>query len=291
MLASYLPFAGLTLSLAALWLRRDASAGFRRHAWKFCLGAAVLAALAVDVVEPLGCVWLATFALAVQVFATSPNRGGRTVSAIAIVALGGALIAHRLSGFHNPRVISGLQLSADAIPYRLHLNFDKTCVGLILLALAHPLLRSGAEWRDMLRRAWPIAVGLLGVTLVLSLAIGYVRFAPKFPREAWLWIWANLCFTCMAEEAFFRGFIQFRLSQAWASVHGGKGLALGVAAVLFGLAHFGGGPVYVVLATIAGAGYGWVYLRTGGRIEASILTHFMLNAVHFFGFTYPALQR
>ena len=65
---------------------------------------------------------------------------------------------------------------------------------------------------------------------------------------------------------------------------------LSVAAGLFGLVHAGGGPTYVVLATLAGVGYGWVFLRTG-RIEASILTHFALNAVHFLGFTYPALAR
>ena len=37
-----------------------------------------------------------------------------------------------------------------------------------------------------------------------------------------------------------------------------------------------------------GLGYGWVYLRTE-RIEASILTHFLLNCIHFVFFTYPAL--
>ena len=36
-------------------------------------------------------------------------------------------------------------------------------------------------------------------------------------------------------------------------------------------------------------GYGAVYLRTG-RIEASILVHFMLNVVHIFFFSYPALD-
>jgi len=39
---------------------------------------------------------------------------------------------------------------------------------------------------------------------------------------------------------------------------------------------------------VAGIGYGWAYRRTG-RIEASILTHFSLNSLHFLLFTYPAL--
>ena len=142
----------------------------------------------------------------------------------------------------------------------------------------------------MVARAWPIAAGLIGLLLVLSFSSSYVRFAPKFPKESWLWISVNLCFTCVAEEALFRGFIQAQLQRLWQKVPRGEWLALAVAAVLFGLAHAGGGPVYVVLATVAGVGYGWAYLRTG-RIEASILTHFALNATHFFFFTYPALQR
>jgi hypothetical protein len=130
---------------------------------------------------------------------------------------------------------------------------------------------------------------MLLVLLGLSLASGYVRFDPKFPRESWLWITVNLCFTCVAEEALFRGFIQAQLARLWGNVVRGGWYALLVSAVLFGLAHAAGGPAYVTLATIAGVGYGWAYLRTG-RIEASILTHFAVNATHFFGFTYPALQ-
>jgi membrane protease YdiL (CAAX protease family) len=117
-----------------------------------------------------------------------------------------------------------------------------------------------------------------------------VSFDPKFPRESWLWMGVNLGFTCVAEEALFRGFIQAQLQRLWRNRPRGAWLALSVAAVLFGLAHAGGGPAYVALATVAGVGYGWVYLRTG-CIEASILTHFALNATHFFFFTYPALQR
>lgn len=67
-------------------------------------------------------------------------------------------------------------------------------------------------------------------------------------------------------------------------------LAITVSSVLFGLAHFAGGVSYVVLATIAGVGYSLAYARTR-RIESAVVTHFGVNAVHFFGFTYPHLAR
>jgi uncharacterized protein len=67
-------------------------------------------------------------------------------------------------------------------------------------------------------------------------------------------------------------------------------VALLVASALFGLAHFGGGWLYVIAATLAGLGYGWAYLRTK-RIEASMFVHFALNATHFLFFTYPFAAR
>jgi hypothetical protein len=142
----------------------------------------------------------------------------------------------------------------------------------------------------MLVTAAPWAGGLIALLLALSLAAGYVRFEPKFPAEAAQWAGVNLLFVCVAEEALFRGFIQAQLQRVWEGRAWGPGLALGVAAGLFGLAHAAGGATYVALATVAGLGYGWIYRRTQ-RIEASILTHFALNAVHFFAFTYPALEQ
>ena len=59
-----------------------------------------------------------------------------------------------------------------------------------------------------------------------------------------------------------------------------------IAALLFGIAHAKGGPLLIVLASIAGVGYGYAYLSSK-RIEAAILTHFALNALHFVAFTYP----
>ena len=65
-------------------------------------------------------------------------------------------------------------------------------------------------------------------------------------------------------------------------------IALVFSAVLFGLAHLGGGLSYALAATVAGLGYGAAYLRTQ-RIEAAMAVHFSVNALHFLLFTYPRL--
>ncbi|MGB9092022.1 MAG: CPBP family glutamic-type intramembrane protease, partial [Pseudomonas farsensis] len=56
-----------------------------------------------------------------------------------------------------------------------------------------------------------------------------------------------------------------------------------------GLAHAGAGWQWVLLATLAGVGYGLAY-RFGG-LAAAIATHFGLNLLHFGLFTYPMLAR
>ena len=66
--------------------------------------------------------------------------------------------------------------------------------------------------------------------------------------------------------------------------------AIAVGSLLFGLSHFAGGTSYIVLATVAGLGYGIVYQRTQS-IEMSMLAHFTLNTTHFLLFTYPQALR
>lgn len=281
----------LTLAVFALWLGADPhSPAWRRYGWAFIYALAATTALATGILTWIGLGWIAALAAATAVFARGTNAPWtRRLAATLIVLLAAGLMTHQLPGFQNPRAIPPLQFTADATPFRLHLNFDKTAVGVLLLGLCHARVAGAAEWRALLAGVAPIAAAVIAVLMAAATVFGYVRFEPKFPDQSWLWLWVNLCFTCVAEEAVFRGFIQAQLQRAWRSIRHGTWLALVVASLLFGLAHFGGGAAYVALSTLAGLGYGWAYLRTG-RIEASILTHFALNAVHFFGFTYPALQ-
>jgi len=285
-------FTLLALSVLSLWLGGDDRApALRRNLWLRFFAASLAAALVFGIVRPLGLVSVVAIAAATYGF-SRPAAGKlqKAAAGLAIFALAAGLMLHRLPGFNNPRVIDAVRFTADAVPFTLYLNYDKVLVGLFFLGWCHVRISRGSDWRAMLATAAPRAAGLLVLIMALSLAAGYVRFDPKFPAETWLWLGVNLGFTCMAEEAIFRGFLQAQLQRLWQHRSGGPWLALGVAAVLFGLAHAAGGATYVALATVAGFGYGWVYQRTQ-RIEASILTHFALNTVHFLCFTYPALQR
>jgi hypothetical protein len=212
------------------------------------------------------------------------------VAALPIIVLTVLLGMHALPGFSNPLIARDVVLSPGAAPYTLYFNFDKTIAGILLLAVAAiPLLRSGSDWREAIRRAAPIIALNVVVAMLLSIAFGYVRFQPKWTSFFWLWATVNLLLTCLSEEAFFRGFVQRELTNALSSKRWGVGVAIGVSAVLFGAAHFAGGWRYVLLASVAGAGYGIAYHRSRS-IEIAMLAHFALNATHFLLFTYPSVR-
>jgi hypothetical protein len=118
------------------------------------------------------------------------------------------------------------------------------------------------------------------------MALGYLTWQPKWTSLFWIWAPVNLFFTCLSEEALFRGFIQRELASALHGTRYGNWVAIAVSALLFGLAHFAGGASYVALAAAAGVGYAIVYQRTQS-IEMAMLAHFALNATHFLLFTYP----
>jgi membrane protease YdiL (CAAX protease family) len=237
---------------------------------------------------PVALLWLVAAATMIQLPALLRLAGVQKALCLAgFLATAVALFMHAAPGFNNLIVINNVQLSPGSHPFTMYLNFDKTAVGLFLL-LFWVKERQKREFTK--KDAATLVICLCAVIAVLfpaAVLSGFIRFDPKFPAETWIWMVNNLFFVCLAEETLFRGFIQKGITEAFGNTRAATISAIGTAAVLFGLAHFDGGPTYVLLATLAGVFYGIAYHRTN-RIEASILVHFGLNAVHFFFFNYPA---
>jgi membrane protease YdiL (CAAX protease family) len=285
-----LTFGLLSAAVAALWLRPRRGGDEPRAAPVLLLLAlAAVVGLCYGLVDAWG---LASLALLAGLgWATYRSRlpvAARAAAGAGLLALAGGLALHLVPGFDNPKVIAGEVLTPGALPYTRYLNFDKTAVGVVLLLFGGGLIAAGREWGRMLRFILPVVGVLVAVVLPLALVLGHVRFEPALRPHLVLWAWTNLFFTCVAEEALFRGFIQRRLERWLEGWRHGGALSLAAAAALFGLAHLAGGWGYVLLSTVAGLGYGWA-MRRSGRIEGAIVAHFLLNALHFGLFTYPAL--
>ena len=200
------------------------------------------------------------------------------------------LIVHALPGFHNIRVLNHLMITEDAVPLTMYWNFDKTLVGIFILGFMTPLIHTWSEVQIIFKKALlPVTLTILAVVF-LAFQLKFIHFSPKLSSHIFVWATTNLLFICTAEEAFFRGFVQRYLCLWFTRVKGGDLIAIAIASLLFGVSHYHGSSLkYMALATMAGMGYGFVYWRTKS-IEASIITHFSLNTIHFLFFTYPALM-
>jgi uncharacterized protein len=276
-MAEHLTTALLLLAAPALWLHRGLACAL--------LSAAVLAGSLAGVVGGLGAAVLLGLAFLAHAYA-SGNEGARgwTIWA-AILFASGALYLHLVPQFEGWRVLGPIRIGEGA-PYGKWLSLDKVGAGIILLALALPDQFGKEGWAAMLRGAAPVLVVTpLGIA-VPALASGYVALDVTLTPVFLAWAVLNLLTTCLPEEVLFRGIFQKRLVEA--SVRRGFPAhpAIVLSAGVFGAAHLAGGPVYVVLAWFAGLGYGYAYHFTG-RIEAAILCHFAVNAIHFLLFTYP----
>jgi membrane protease YdiL (CAAX protease family) len=284
-----LAFGALTLALAALWAPRVSASAHAAQWWTLPFVLAVVAALAGGLVDARGVLVLLLFAAACLVANRAAGRGTRRAAHAVMLAACAGLLLHVIPGFDNPRVLDQVVLGSGSEPYTKYLSFDKGVVGLFLLGIYAPDRVARDEGlRHGVGFLWRFAI-LTAAVMGLSLASGYIRWDPKLPSWWPLWTWSMIFLTALPEEAIFRG-----VAQSWLGKRlGGTSRAATVAAVmigtLFGLAHIGGGPVYVVLATAAGIGYGWIYAATRS-IGAAVAAHAGLNIIHFVLFSYPSLR-
>ena len=264
----------LLASVAGLWARREFGLAL--------FAGAILAGLAEGVLLPLGALALGAFALGAWFYGS--DRGGWPLW-VALLVGAAALSLHVAPGFEGWIALGPVSVGEGA-PYGKWLSLDKTGVGVLLVGLALPAIWGRRDWPGMLRGAAPFLILTPLVLAVLGLASGAIRWDFTPVPVFFQWAALNLLSTCVAEEALFRGLLQTRLVAAATARGLSPHPAILVASLVFGLAHFPGGPGLVALATAAGLCYGYAYHRTG-RLEAAILAHFALNAAHFLLFTYP----
>lgn len=205
-----------------------------------------------------------------------------------------ALALHWVPGFNNLPIVIDERITSDAIAFTLYANFDKAMAGLFLCAYFYSnkkALKADSNKAGPLNVKQPIFIIIATVlaSLTAALTLGLVSFNPKVPNFWLAFIAINLLFTCVAEEALFRGLLQTKLSQIITSTRPAL-LAPIMTAAVFALAHFAGGFNYVLVSFITGLGYGYIFYKTQ-RLEWAIMCHWLVNVCHFFLFTYPMLSK
>lgn len=284
----------LALAVAAVWLPSPIVFQERRvPSWLALFTAATASALWSESIDARGLAWLLSIGVLYTVSQQVVDSRARALANIATVMLIFALGIRVLPGFAPGVFAEGIKVSSDAPSMRLTFHFDQGAAGLLFVALYCRRTQTLSELGAVMRRTALIATVTVVAVIGIALAVGFVRLDPKLPALTLPHFIKLLLWTAVLEEGFFRGVLQERLAQA-SFVASRPSLSpwlpVAVSSVLFGLVHAGGGLLYIGLATLAGIGYSMAYAMTR-RIEAPIVVHFLVNAVHFAGFTYPNIAQ
>jgi hypothetical protein len=209
------------------------------------------------------------------------------LAATALVCYG--LGIHGFGGFANPLVVDNFRITQDSKSFTLYWNYDKACAAYFLILIYQSTAGQHPASSPNIQQSAAAFLITLTVTFTVAYGLGLIRWEPKIPDFLFAWALSNLFITAAAEEAFFRGLIQHSLQQNLSPFTNHAGIvSITIAGVVFGIAHIAMGTSYALVATIAGFGYGWIFHLTK-RIEASILAHYLLNAIHVLFFTYPMI--
>jgi membrane protease YdiL (CAAX protease family) len=222
-----------------------------------------------------------------------PDRGAvsEAIWAAADVTLAVALVAHGLPERWHTILVGFVFL---AVTYALVWRRDDDYVRRTGLALGGLVLPGHLPLRSIARAAAASLAWALGFAAIVAVPFYFgwrawwEHTAPRFafslsvePLDAANEIAGQFFVIALPEEAFYRGYLQSRLDDAWPPRWRVLGASVGpgllVASAIFALGHVATIPLPTRLAVFFPALlFGWLRARTGG-IGASVCFHVICN--------------
>ncbi|MBB5018532.1 hypothetical protein HNQ59_001821 [Chitinivorax tropicus] len=276
----YLSCLLLALTIAWCLLAPPTHAAFHAIRWAG-VSLTSLSGWLAGLITPIGLLSLLGLAVLMAARARCRMAWHRNMLTTLAVLAALAMALHMLPGFERVVIFHGI-LSEGSTPARISWTLDKALAGLMLFGLYVPSTAPRPA------KTWLIfAISLMLGILMLGVFSGMLNWSPKTINQVALhWLFGNLFLTTFAEEVVFRHWLQNSLAHHLAHRRFGTPMSIALAGVAFGVAHLAGGPLYALLATLAGCAYGLVYATFPSR-WSPVLAHTAFNSLHFFLLTYP----
>ena len=261
----FLSFFALLMTLISLWIHKSP------WLWLSFLTISYILALQSGLAKPFSLIPVGSLLLIHVMLRRNLPQSSRFILVISAILISVALLFHWIPGFHNYRDKVG----------GFWINFDTPFIGLFVLALQLPLIRSLNEAFNLSYRVIPLTGLTVALLLFLGHSSGSLRWNFSWPLHFSLRLVTTLFFTIIPQEAFFRGFIQ-RECFKWlgSSLKGHIGSVL-ISSIAFTLCHLYWISALQPLAFIflAGLIYGSLYQYTQA-IESSIFCSFILTILN-----------
>lgn len=270
---NFLVFFTLAMATTSFWLRRSI------WLWGGFLITSLILAVTASVANPFSLIAILGLAGLHFLFVQDEESPQHWLYFFLITIISVFLILHWMPGFHNWHIEG-----------KLWLNYDKPFIGFFVLAWHLSLLKNGSAWLHMLLKAVPLILLGIAAMIVLAITNGAIVYDFKWPPHLLLRLVSNLFFVTIPEEAFYRGFFQRFLTRKLGSGILGATGSLVLTSLLFTVLHLQWGAPTMLLSFVflASLIYGLIYHITRS-IEAAILCHVSLNAIHMIFFSYHAL--
>lgn len=237
-------------------------------------------------IELIGLAIISVCWVSIRGFAISQNVVFKLVFLVLLACIAYGISFHMLPGFNNILLLENYLSGEGAATTNRYLNFDK---GFLMLFLLDYYIRNKQSAKLMPAISFSIFLSIITMAILAGIAMnaGFVKLSPKIPPMITSWIFLNLL-VALSEEALFRGFLQNYMEKYLNKLLGRKleYIVIFLVALIFTITYHKGGYMLMSLCFIAGIAYGLAFVKTK-RIEASILTHFMVNLLHILFFTHP----
>ncbi len=157
----------------------------------------------------------------------------------------------------------------------------------------------GLRWKEATGRPWwktcilviAVALGAATVFMVGAIIMGAITGVPEqADMSGYTFLKGNVglflltmagvyIVSSLGEEIVYRAFLMRRIAEISGETQGAWHLALVIAALVFGLAHYSWGVTGIVQTTLMGAFLGWTYLRFGRNLWINVLAHAVLDTI------------